>query len=182
MQRLLAIGGKLALICTVAALILALVNAVTAPVIEQNRIERLNRTLSEIVGDQSVGERRNVDDHPVVQGYYPISGSDSYVLDLIGSGYGGDMRILAGYRSDGEVFAARLMRNNETPGLGKQAEEPGYMEKYTGHGDEEPIPTRPDQLPPEQADSVSGATITFISIGEALAAGSDFLENSEALE
>ena len=101
---------------------------------------------------------------------------------MIGSGYGGDMRILAGYRSDGEVFAARLMRNNETPGLGKQAEEPGYMEKYTGHGDEEPIPTRPDQLPPEQADSVSGATITFISIGEALAAGSDFLENSEALE
>ena len=75
MQRLLAIGGKLALICTVAALILALVNAVTAPVIEQNRIERLNRTLSEIVGDQSVGERRNVDDHPVVQGYYPSPGA-----------------------------------------------------------------------------------------------------------
>ncbi|NBC29880.1 MAG: FMN-binding protein, partial [Spirochaetes bacterium] len=43
MQRLLAIGGKLALICTVAALVLALVNAVTAPVIEQNRIERLNQ-------------------------------------------------------------------------------------------------------------------------------------------
>ncbi len=182
MQRLLLIGGKLALICTIAALILALVNAATAPVIERNRQERLNRTLSEIVGSQSVGERREVQDHDFVQAYWPVSGSASYVLDILGQGYGGEMRILAGYRSDGEVFAARLMRNNETPGLGKEAEEPEYMEKYTGTGDDEPVPQRPDQLPPEQADGVSGATITFMGIGEALAEGSQFVENAEALE
>jgi electron transport complex protein RnfG len=182
MQRLLIIGGKLALICTIAALVLALVNAMTAPVIERNREERLNRTLSQIVGSQSVGERREVQDHELVQAYWSISGSDSYVLDIIGQGYGGDMRILAGYRGDGELFAARLMQNNETPGLGKQAEEPGYMEKYTGRGDEEPVPTRPDQLPPEQADAVSGSTITFMGIGNALASGSDFVENAEELE
>lgn len=182
MQSLMIVGGKLALICTVAALVLALVNAVTAPVIEQNREERLNETLSQIVGSQSVGERQDVADHDVVQAYWAISGSDSYVLDLVGQGYGGDMRMLAGYRGDGELFAARLMQNNETPGLGKEAEEPGYMEKYTGHGDENPVPARPDQLAPDQADSVSGATITFMGIGNALATGSQFVKNAEELQ
>ncbi|MFP4483880.1 MAG: FMN-binding protein [Spirochaetaceae bacterium] len=182
MQRLLSIGGKLALICTIAALILALVNAVTAPVIEHNRQELLKRTLSEIVGSESVGERREVRDDPFVKAYWPVSGGDSYVLDLVGQGYGGEMRILAGYRSDGTVFAARLMRNNETPGLGKEAEDPEYMEMFTGTGDDGPVPQRPDQLSSGEADGVSGATITFMGIGEALEAGSQFVENAEALE
>lgn len=181
MQTLLNTGGRLAVIAALAALILALVNAVTAPVIEENRRERLNRTLSAIVGDQAVGERQDVTGYEVVQGYYPVAGGDAYVLDLLGEGYGGEIRILAGYRRDGELFAARLMENSETPGLGKQAEEPGYMTKYTGHGDDEPIPTRPDQLPREQADSVSGATITFAGIGQALAAGADFVVSVEGL-
>lgn len=181
MQSLLNTGGRLALIATGAALVLALVNAMTAPVIEENRRERLNRTLSAIVGNQAVGERQDVTGYQVVQGYYPVAGGDSYVLDLLGEGYGGELRILAGYRSDGELFAARLMENRETPGLGKQAEEAGYMAKYTGHGDDEPIPTRPDQLAPAEADDVSGATITFAGIGRALAAGADFVVNAEEL-
>jgi electron transport complex protein RnfG len=182
MQKLVAIGTRLAIICTVAALVLALVNAMTAPVIAQNRQEALKEALARIVGDAEVGERERVSEEQseVVSAYYPIEGgegSGGYVLELIGSGYGGDMRILAGIRADGEIFSAVLMQNSETPGLGKEAESPGYMDgKFVGTGDDEPVPTTKSDLPSEEAEAVSGSTITFMGIANALEVGSRFVE------
>ncbi len=177
-ETLSGIGLRLAVICTVAALILALVNSVTAPVIEANRAKALQEALSQLVGDAPVGERQSVpeEESEVVQGYYPVDGgSEGYILELVGGGYGGDMQILAGFRPDGEVFAAKLMQNTETPGLGKEAERPSYMEKFVGHGGDNPVPTGASQLEPEEADSVSGATLTFIGIARALETGSEFV-------
>jgi electron transport complex protein RnfG len=69
------------------------------------------------------------------------------------------------------------MQNSETPGLGKEAESAGYMEeKFVGTGDEEPVPTTAGDLPPEQAEAVSGATITFMGIADALATGSAYVK------
>jgi Na+-translocating ferredoxin:NAD+ oxidoreductase subunit G len=177
-ETLTGIGLRLAVICTVAALVLASVNMVTAPVIEANRARALQEALERLVGDAPVGERRDVPEQEseAVRGYYPVDGgSEGYVLELVGNGYGGDMQILAGFRPDGELFSATLMANTETPGLGKEAERPGYMEKFVGHGDDDPVPTRVSELEPEEADSVSGATLTFIGIARALEAGSSFV-------
>jgi electron transport complex protein RnfG len=182
MQKLVAIGTRLAIICTVAALVLALVNAMTEPVIAQNRQEALNEALARIVGNAEVGERENIPEaeSEVVSAYYPIETGEEgggYVVELIGSGYGGDMQILAGIRPDGEIFSAVLMQNSETPGLGKEAEDPGYMEgKFIGTGGEEPVPTTAGDLPPEEAEAVSGSTITFMGIANALEVGSRFVE------
>lgn len=183
MQQLVAIGGRLAVICTVAALVLALANAVTAPVIAQNRQEALNAALRQIVGDRQVGDRVPVDEEEseIVRAYYPVGASSSpasrYVVELTGTGYGGEMQILAGIAADGEVFSAVLMQNSETPGLGKEAEDAGYMEgKFIGKGDEEPIPATRSDLPPEEAEAVSGSTITFMGFADALRAGSTFVK------
>jgi electron transport complex protein RnfG len=99
-----------------------------------------------------------------------------YVVELLGSGYGGEMQLLAGIAADGEVFSAVLMQNAETPGLGKEAERPAYMEgKFIGRGDDEPIPATKSDLPPEEAEAVSGSTVTFMGIADALRAGSRFV-------
>jgi hypothetical protein len=86
-----------------------------------------------------------------------------------------DMQILAGYRGDGEVFSAVLMQNAETPGLGKEAENPSYMEMFIGHGGEGDVPTSTSELESAEADAVSGATLTFLGIARALEAGSDYV-------
>lgn len=171
------------MICTVAALVLALVNAITAPVIAQNRQEALDAALRQIVGNAQVGERVAVEEEEseIVRAYYPVGTSRApasrYAVELNGSGYGGEMQILAGIAADGEVFSAVLMQNSETPGLGKEAERPGYMEgKFIGKGDEEPVPTIKSDLPPEEAEAVSGSTVTFMGIADALRAGSRFVK------
>ena len=177
-ETLAGIGLRLAAICTVAALILALVNTVTAPAIEANRQEALRQALRQLVGDAPVDDRQAVpeEESEVVRGYYPVDGgSEGYVVELVGSGYGGDMQILAGYRPDGELFSAVLMANAETPGLGKEAENPSYMEMFIGHGGEEDVPTGTSDLEPAEADAVSGATLTFLGIARALEAGSDYV-------
>ena len=178
MKHFLGISLKLGLICAVAALFLGLVNAVTAPRIEKIREERLLKALADVAGGGRIGEYREVTDHQVVEGSYDLSlnGNKAYILRLLGTGYGGDMLILASFDIRGKILASKLMENSETPGLGKEAEKPEYMEIFQGRGDREDIPLRKNQLPSAAADGISGATVTFSGIAAALDAGSDFIK------
>lgn len=178
MKSVLIIGGKLTAICAFAAVVLGFVNSVTEPVIEENKREALEAALNRVAGDRDVGEKVQVDEGGAVQYYYPIEDPNGgYIVKLIGTGYGGDMHILAGFKTNGEVFSVVLMENQETPGLGKKAEDPEYMKKFIGKGDDEAVPTRKDQLTQDQADAVTGATITFMGIGNAIEEGSNFVQS-----
>lgn len=178
MKKTLIVGSKLALICGIAAVVLGFVNAVTAPVIIKNKKEALQAAINTVAGERSVGEQVPVEEQKGVEYYYEIEDPEGgYIVKLTGTGYGGDMHILAGYRPDGEVFAVELMENQETPGLGKKAESGEYMDKFIGTGDDEPVPVLKSQLPQDEADAVTGATITFVGIGQALKAGAGFVKS-----
>lgn len=180
MKQTLIIGAKLALICAVAAVVLGFVNAVTEPRIQLIKERELKQALQAVAGEYTVGEQHIVNNNPTVQAYYPLRGQttgdvEGWIVSLIGIGYGGEMKILAGYELSGEIFSVILMDNQETPGLGKKAEKPEYMKKFIGTGGADPVPTSKDQLSQEQADAVTGATITFVGIGKALSEGSTFV-------
>ncbi|MCK5329178.1 MAG: FMN-binding protein [Candidatus Latescibacteria bacterium] len=184
-----AIGGKLAIICTVAAIVLGLVNAITAPVIVENRARALAEGLAVVAGQSGVpgaqvGEGSPITDSTSVRTAYPITGTDGeaigHILQLVGIGYGGDMLLLAGYYPTGELFSAQMMENLETPGLGKKAEAPEYMGMFIGFGAESAVPTSRRDLPSDQVDSITGATITFNGVAVALADGSDLAKELEA--
>lgn len=181
MKSVFAIGGKLAIICAVAAIILGFVNSVTEPAIELNRKLELERALSSVAGDAEVGEEIPTDNNSTVLSYFPITDTNGksagYILKLIGLGYGGDINILANYSPRGEITDVVLMENQETPGLGKKAEKPEYMNKFIGTGGKgEDVPVRKNQLPQAEADSITGATVTFIGIAKALHTGSVFVK------
>jgi electron transport complex protein RnfG len=120
----------------------------------------------------------DVPESTVVVTRYPVikeGQSTGMLLELEGSGYSGEMKILARYEEDGTIRAVRLMDNTETPGLGKKAENPAYMEKFLGTGSAAtPVPVRKDMLQTGDADAVTGATITFLGISKALAEGAEY--------
>ncbi len=167
---------RLALICSVAALLLGFVDSMTAPQIAEHKRIELQNALNDLVVTGTAGEAEP-QDGPVVTARYPISDGGAvtgYILALKGSGYGGEMKLLASYSLDGTLLKAILMENNETPGLGKKAEKREYMEKFTGRGNQgNPIPTTKAKL--EKPDAVGGSTITFTGVSRALAAGSDYI-------
>jgi electron transport complex protein RnfG len=178
MRNVVIVAVKLFAICAMAALTLGGINAITEPVIIQRKILELQQALDELTPDAQTGEAVEVAETPGIAKRYPISKegqSAGMLLELVGSGYGGDMKILARYDDDGTIRAVKLMDNTETPGLGKKAENPDYMEKFLGTGSaDDPVPVRKDTLEPGEADAVTGATITFLGVSKALAEGAEY--------
>ncbi len=171
MKEVMKIGGKLAAICAVAAIALGIVNAITEPIILAARAERLRLALSELSVGLEIGDFSEVEDDGSVKGYYPLSGAkgiEAYIINVIGAGYAGDMNLLTAISLEGEVLSVVLMEHTETPGLGKEAENPSYMQKFIGTGKDSIIPSSKTHLNPKDADSITGASITFIGIGKAL--------------
>ncbi len=179
MKTIASIGGRLALICAVAALALGFVNNITEPRIALYKQAMLEEALAAVVPAGKAGEGVDVSGDPVVKVRYPITQGDSvtgYVLKLVGVGYGGDLVIIASFAVDGSIIAVRLMDNAETPGLGKNAENEGYMDKFVGTGADRPVPVKKNQLTQADSDAVTGASVTFSGVGKALEAGSEYVK------
>ena len=179
MNDMIRVGGKLALICAVAAIALGLVNAVTAPAIARVKAAQLAAALDTVRGTSQAGAEIEVSGDEVVRGYYPLSSgakAQGYILKLNAIGYGGDMELLVSYDYSGEIRLIALMDNLETPGLGKEAEKPEYMEKFLGTGGDTDVPLSKQQLTQPQADSISGASITFMGLAQALHQGAGYVK------
>jgi RnfABCDGE-type electron transport complex G subunit len=118
-----------------------------------------------------------------VKSYFPVVQNQAvaaYALKIIGNGYGGAMTIIAGYNTDGSIRDVKLLDNSETPGLGKKAEAEGYMNKFIGTGGDKPVPVIKNMLKDrKEIDAVTGASITFMGIADALRSGSDFVKKIE---
>ncbi len=176
MKDMIKISSRLGIICAVAAVVLALVNSITAPEIAAYQERVVAQALEQVSTGYEVGETL-VSDKDGISSVTELLKSGSaagYVMNITTSGYGGPMDLLASFTADGEVIAAKLLTNAETPGLGKKAESDEYMEKFVGTGGSSAVPQRKSDLPEAQADSVSGATITFSGVAKGLALGSEY--------
>ena len=177
MKEVFKTGAKLAVICAVAAISLGIVNAVTDPIIIAARAARLEAALQKLSLGLEIGELVEVGNDSAITGYYPLIKDGNivaYIVKVIGAGYADDLNLLSAISLKGKILSAVLMENSETPGLGKEAENTSYMEMFVGKGDGSVIPYRKTQLDPDEADSITGASITFIGIGKALNAASEF--------
>ncbi|MDX9825095.1 MAG: FMN-binding protein, partial [Sphaerochaeta sp.] len=98
-------------------------------------------------------------------------------LGLKTAGYGGEMTLVASYTAQGEMLFAQLLTHNETPGLGKKAEDDGYMDKFKGTGGAKPVPTNKTMLSSDDAQAVSGSSVTFTAIAKAINGGSEYVKS-----
>ncbi len=174
MNKTLFMALRLLIICAIAALALGVVNALTKPEINNLEERAKSEALASLVirGRADSGSEKTVKDNEFISSYYEIIESGDvigYILYLNAKGYGGPMKIMASFNLKGQVLKAKLMANQETPGFGKNAEKPGYMDIYN-----KGIPKYTYEL--ENPDVVTGATITFMGISSSLQIGSDFVK------
>lgn len=161
------------LICVVITGALAVVNGITAPIIEERDGEALKQSLSAVLpGADEYSEPVSRDDL-ARQGYQPgerirnlykaAAGGETvgYVVQVASRGYGGDISMLVGIDMDLSVTGIKILSHNETPGLGSKADDEAYLSQYLG--------TIPDNLynvvktaPSRDGDieALSGATVT----------------------
>lgn len=229
-MKMINVGLKLCLICAISAVTLGVLNMFTKEPIANQKVEaenavrdkfvevfneklNLNNCIAESkikLTDKELEELKE-DGINTVVAYYPVKSSSSvqgYIVELNAKGYGGPMKQMALYKNDGEIVSAKLMENDETPGLGKKAEDESYMNKFIGTGGQDKhVPISANMLGGStditvqyrrnwsefnlsfgvwffgksegQTDSVSGATITFNGVSAALAEGSLFIKSLE---
>ncbi len=134
-------------LCAVMAVLLALTNAVTAPIIERNREAAANEALLEVLPDGEGFEKVAFDaaklPKTVTEVYKEKNGG--YVITLTTAGYGSDMVVMCGIKADGTVSGVVCLSSNETLGYEKS-----YGSNFVGK----------DVAGVEAVDTISGATKT----------------------
>ena len=135
-------------ICAVMAILLALTNSITAPIIQKNRDAAANKALLVVMPNDEGFEK--IEDlsaytlpSTVTEVYKEKNGG--YVVTLTTTGYGSDMVIMCGVNADGTVSGAVCLSSNETLGHEKT-----FGEKFTGK----------DAAGVDAVDIISGATKT----------------------
>lgn len=138
-------------ICLAVTALLAYVNTVTAPIIAQAEKEAAEQAMTEVLGEADSFNRLDVKDLPErVTEVYSAQNGTGYVFMLVTKGYGGDMNLICGIKSDGTIEACKTLSHSETSGLGSKTAEDPYRNQYCGRS--------ADTL--GEVDSISGATIS----------------------
>ncbi|MDO5095647.1 MAG: RnfABCDGE type electron transport complex subunit G [Peptostreptococcaceae bacterium] len=158
------LGLILAIISLVASGILASVNNITAPIIEQKELEAKELARKELLPDASSFEKVEGNfGEEVVEVYKAIGSSDEigYIITTKTKGYGGAFDVITGIKKDGTVAGVKLGTLNETPGLGAKATEPKFIEQFMALSTEKEVFVSKNATGAEsEIVAISGATIT----------------------
>lgn len=172
MKKYLKTALILCAICGAAALLLAVVNSLTAPKIAAYEEEQKQAVLGAVSNGEAIGDFHSVSGVSNITGYYGL-GKSSFIVMLSTTGYGGEITLAAAYDTNGKLTAAKVLSDSETPGLGKKSEESWYMDKFLGKSSD--MPTKKTELSTEDAQAISGASVTFTGISKALLSGSSYV-------
>ena len=159
---------SLLLICAVVTFFVSLTYNVTKDTIRHRELDDLNAAMSDVLPE---GKNFNEITNDFEDTYGDVKVDAVYeseagmVFSLKTPGYGGDVAVIIGISNDGVISGVRLGSNNETPSLGKQAEEPFFTSRFNKITVKERIA--------DSVDSISGVTITSTAVKKAVQSACD---------
>lgn len=135
MRDMIKLAARLMIFALTAALLLALVNALTADRIDENTREKLNAARREVIGDYEFETAEtDISGTAYITGVYrAVDGGEcvGYVYELKSRGYGGSVFMCVGVGADGCVSGVKVSSHVETKGLGT-ADETGFLNGFYG--------------------------------------------------
>ncbi len=148
----------LAIVSAVAGALLAAVNSVTAPIIEENNMASIKATLEEFYPGASFKDVTAdvAGDYDLVDGVYAAEGK-GYIFTLHGNGYASDaFTFIMAFDNDGKISGYKGLTSSETSGKGSKCWEEDYINQVLAL-------TSTDAMP-----LISGATVTSSALGAAV--------------
>ncbi len=174
------LGLTLALYAAAACTVLALVNNATLPRIAQNKVSKANEAMSAVFNDADSFEEVKS---------FPQASNSSINIQTVhfalksGSVIGGVVQvsgptydkgtIIIGLSTDGTVTGLRFLELTDSPGFGLKANDPTYLlpSGKTFYGQFEGKDARNGFVAKETFDTISGATITSVAVGNLVSEG-----------
>ena len=151
------LGLSLFLITAAAALILSLVNALTAgPIARRQAAERQAAMEAVMPGANVFSELYSVDETiERISGAYIGTTFLGYCVEVAPNGFGGAISLMVGVADGGDITGVAILDHSETPGLGARAAQPEFLDQYIGKSGTVTVNSGRNAI-----NAVSGATIT----------------------
>jgi Na+-translocating ferredoxin:NAD+ oxidoreductase subunit G len=165
--------ARMIVVLTVVGLVsgsfLAIVGILTEGRIEQNRLDEINRALTEVIPGAVSGDIvYEGEDLTVYAGLDQEGNQVGYALYNSGTGFQDIITVMVGIDSSvSKIYDLTILDQTETPGLGaKITSEQEYLRYWENRGAEQPLELRkpavdsPGQLESNQVNTITGATIS----------------------
>lgn len=153
------LAGTLLAISAVTALLLGLVNYVTAPIIEKIQAETKAAAMAAVLPADEYTAVAGFTPTASVSGLYEaVSGGETvgYVAEVTSSGFGGAMSITVGVNADGTVSGVSVTDNSETQGVGsKVVGDQAVLDRFVGLSGTITVNEGDNRF-----DAVTGATVS----------------------
>lgn len=132
MKKIIHLTVFLALISALAGGILASVDAMTRPIIEERKIEAVKASLQAIFPNTSdFKEVTFKDETGLVTNVYQ-AGTDGYAFNVTVQGYKDIIQFIVGLDMDGKVIGFEVNYVNDTPGLGSKVGDKEFKSSIKG--------------------------------------------------
>lgn len=173
----------LLVICVAAGAALALVKNATDAPIRQARNAQQENAIKEVLPefDELQTEKKALEKPSVQSRLHKQAGADSLVLyhafkngEPVGTavetftdkGFGGEIRLMVGFLTDGSICRSRVLSHTETPGLGSKMTEPAFYRQFEGkHPDRFRLQVKKDG---GDVQAITAATISSRAYCDAL--------------
>ncbi len=162
---------SLLIICVVVTALLGVTNSVTAPKIEQLAAETEAAAKQAVLTDAvSFSEEKQIEKDGNAYTYYEgFSAEEStvgYVFRTSAKGYGGDIAVMVGVKTDGTVAGVNILSISETAGLGMNATNESFLAQFLGKSGT--IGVMKNGSSETEIQALTGATITSKAMASAV--------------
>lgn len=163
------LAGTLLGICLVVALLLGVVNAITAPIITRLQQEKNAAAMGRVLVAESY-EPMSVELENVLSMHRAITGGEQigYVVEVKGSGFGGAMTLIVGVDMEGKVTGVEVTKHAETSGVGtKVTNDASVLGRFTGMTGGFAV-VKAATGDPNEVVAITGATVSSNAVGTAV--------------
>lgn len=162
---------SLLIICMVVTALLGVTNRVTEPKIAQLAAETEAAAKQAVLTEAaSFSEEKQIETDSTVYTYYEGLTADGtaagYVFRTSAKGYGGDIAVMVGVKTDGTVAGVNILSISETAGLGMNAKNESFLSQFLGKSGT--IGVLKNGSSETEIQALTGATITSKAMASAV--------------
>lgn len=166
LKEILAPAAVLVVICVAVSAALAGTNALTKDRIAEQQLKKSEESRRLVLDTADSFEEKNGGEY-----YTGVANGEivGYVFETSAKGYGGDVKVMTGIGTNGEIRGVVILSHGETPGLGANAEKEDFTEQYEQPVADGGISVVKYQTPQSgEIEALTGATITSTAVTNAV--------------
>lgn len=174
----------LCLITSITALLLGIVNAITAPIILDIQTKATTQAMKQLVVEADIFDILEIpenSDEIITEFYKAIKGTKvvGYCVKVAPNGFGGPISIVVGLDANGAVLGTQIIDHTETSGIGtKLITEETFAQQFIGKMTSL-VSTKSGATAENEISAISGATISSNAMTNGVSTAIEFVLNNK---